>query len=229
MSTYGFGSRSAPMSHSDMAKQYRDAGRKAGFHVDSVETYPDENDSRKVRTFDRIWFDTPYKTERGARVMGSAHVPSTPSSASVKSDWREVTDVEMWTVDENNTPMRNLEDVYEEEYGTRDWHVYHNGKALPMDRVVSDVKPFVSASAELPHVMMFDEYMRLTERNFDKLKLGPVPADSYQKYLDSCEQQLLHKDIEFIGKVTKISDLHIAEETDPGFAEGFLSDGPDYE
>ena len=122
--------------------------------------------------------------------------------------YRETNLHEFWIYDTQKGCPRNLDDVHPEGYTLQD----ATGKPVDMDSARNRMGDFAAAASNYPHVFMASEYAE--SRNYLNARMGlpEVTAKDYAIYLDSMERQLQDR-ITFTGKITKMSDIHLAWES----------------
>ena len=129
---------------------------------------------------------------------------------------RDTNTHEFWVYDAEKGMPRNLDDVYPNGYQLKD----PNGQTVPMRKAMDQMGDFASAASYYPHVFMAPEFAEARNYLNARMNLPPVTAKDYGAYLGHMENQLQSRDFTFVGKITKISDIHIAYESMEGM-EGY--------
>lgn len=172
------------------------SGQAEGFIVDSARQYYSQNDSKKPKL--DVVMNTPY-SYMGQDVTARAIIDLNESSRSAETGLRDASMVEFY-VGNSNLDYDAGFDVTEE-----------------MRQKASD---FAASAAEYPHVFTYDEYVEARIPINERLKLGIPTEQDYNTYLESMDRQLHNsRDFEFIGKITKLSDLNMAYESAPSFGQ----------
>lgn len=170
------------------------AGKNDGFNVNSAKQYYSQGDSTKPKL--DLVMSTPY-TYAGQDVVARATVDL--SGVKMRdSQLRETSMVEFYADDSNLD--------YVDDFSVTD----------DMRQSVSE---YAAAASEYPHVFSFDEYVEARTPINKRLKLDAPSEQDYSTYLESVERQLHSRDIEFIGEITKPSDMNRAYETLPSFRD----------
>lgn len=196
--------RTRPESIRDAKQGIKDTNR-AGFAVTDIRSKPMDAGNPKLNPakdfIDEVWMATPY-TYDGYPLMAFCTVERGNIQID-KSEKLAIADVELWTKDRmTGKPDRNLEDVYENDHGTRDWAVQDlQGWDISQEDAEKAVADCAAATVTFPHVMHYDEYMAFQKLNFARLKLDPPTDESYSKYLEHCEREMRAGDMPYVGEL----------------------------
>ena len=129
---------------------------------------------------------------------------------------RETMTHEFWVYDAEKGMPRNLDDVYPNGYKLQD----PSGKNVSFSEAFEQMGNFASAASYYPHVFMAPEFVEARNYLNGRMGLPPVMAKDYENYLKHMENQVQSRDFTFVGKITKMSDMHIAYESMLGM-EGY--------
>lgn len=172
------------------------SGKENGFIVDSARQYYSQNDSKKPKL--DVVMNTPY-SYLGRDVTARATIDLNEQSRSSETGLRDASMVEFY-VGNSNLDYDAGFDVTDE-----------------MRQTASD---FAASAAEYPHVFMYDEYVEARTPINERMKLGVPTEQDYNTYLESMDRQLHNsRDFEFIGQITKPSDLNTAYASTPSFSK----------
>lgn len=182
----------------DFRKTYQD-GKQNGFAVTDARQYYENDNEKDVRV--ETWIQTPYFFEgEPVKAYGVVNIESWDLNRGRTSNT-----LEFW---QNG---RNLEDVMEQSFGTREVQLQDaNGKDLDMKDAYQQIGDFAKAASEYPHVFLYDEYVASRTPINERLKLDAPNEAMYEKYLESVERQMESGDVEFVGQMTNPSSLHMA-------------------
>ena len=122
---------------------------------------------------------------------------------------------EFWIYDSEKGMPRKLDDVYPNGYRLNN----ADGKDVSVTEAVNQMKKFATAATYHPHVFMAPEFTEARNYVNGRFGLPPVTAKDYETYLREKEHQLQSGDFTFVGKITKLSDMHIAYESMEGMDE----------
>ena len=213
--------RIRPESTKDAKQGIKDSNR-AGFAVTDIRSKPMDPGNPKLNPakdfIDEVWMTTPY-TYDGYPLMAFCTV----ERGNIQIDKTEklvIADVELWTVNRGK-PDRNLEDVYENDHGTRDWTVQDlQGWDVSHEDVENHVADCAAATVTFPHVMHYDEYMAFQKLNFARLRLGQPTDASYSKYLEHCENMMSSGDIPYVGELRDPGSVNLRNLEIPSVQRG---------
>lgn len=184
------------MKFQDVYKQ----GLDQGFEITNVRTYL-SNGKQVIATN----MSTPFFNAKGIPVTGYADIPVTHGQ-----DLRESQSVEFFADGHN-----------------LDYESGGNAKLFTKGGLVVDVEDarkamgnFAAAGSKYPHVELYDDWKKLQEKNYERLKIDEEPTEAdYERYLDMMESQLMSKDFQFVGQITSRNDLTIARQSTPSFSQ----------
>lgn len=185
--------RKDPNSFSEVYKR----GVEAGYDITNARVYLDEKEQENVETV----MSTPYVDRNGTAITGYAVVPVTHGM-----DLRDSNTVEFYSNGHNLDYMEDPADsvLYDKA-----------GNTVNTKDARTEMGRFAAAGSEYPHVMPYEEWLPLRERNSRRLGLdAPTEAD-YDNYLDSMERQMLSR-IKFVGRNTTFEDIQSLRENTPG-------------
>lgn len=205
----------------DAKQRVKDSNR-AGFAVTDIRSKPMDPGNPKLNPakdfIDEVWMTTPY-TYDGYPLMAFCTV----ERGNIQIDKTEklaIGNVELWTVNRGK-PDRNLEDVYENDHGTRDWTVQDlQGWDATHEDVENHVADCAAATVTFPHVMHYDEYMAFQKLNFARLRLGQPTDVSYSKYLEHCENMMSSGDIPYVGELRDPGSVNLRNLEIPSVQRG---------
>lgn len=169
-------------------------GKENGFNVSSAKQYYSQNDSTKPKL--DLVMSTPYVYD-GQNVTARATVDLSDDKKS-DNQVRETSMVEFYAGESN------LE--YSSDFSIT-------------DDMRKNVSEYAAAASEHPHVFSFDEYVESRTPVNKRLQLDPPTEQDYSTYLEHVESQLCSRKYEFIGEITKPSEINKAYETLPSFGE----------
>lgn len=180
------------------AKQAVRKSANMGFVATSVRSEPTDINNKALnpaRNFtDRVWMETPY-TYNGDPLLACCFVEHGHMRID-RSEELIISNAELWTKDKlTGNPDRNLEDVYEEEHGTRNWAVKEQdrGDVFDHEDVEKAVADCAAATVSFPHVMHYDEYKPF-------YRFGTATPKAYAVYLQHCEG-LMRQGVSYVGEV----------------------------
>ena len=119
---------------------------------------------------------------------------------------------EFWIFDARQGMPVNLAQLYPQGYQLSD----RSGQMVALNDAFAVLDDFASAASFLPHVFMAEEFAEARNYLHGRMGLPPVTAADYRAYLEHIETQLQNEDLTFVGKIRKVSDLHIAYESIEG-------------
>lgn len=186
--------RKDPNSFSEVYKR----GVEAGYAITNARVYLDEQEQEQVETV----MSTPYVDRNGVAITGYAVVPVTHGMG-----LRDSNTVEFYSNGHNLDYMEDSADAV----------LYDKaGNTVNTKDARTEMGRFAAAGSEYPHVMPYEEWLPLRERNSRRLGLdAPTEAD-YDNYLDSMERQMLSRSIKFVGRNTTFDDIQSLRENTPG-------------
>lgn len=200
-----------------------------GFRVHSITSRPTEGQNASSHFIDEVWLSTPY-TYENKPLLGYCNVQHKGINDSVM-----VHTFELWT-QENGVPQENLEDVYENEHGTRDWVVddlKNEASSVTSKQAEQSVADCAVSTVYFPHVMTYDEYMAFQTSNMERLKMPSPTEASYEKYLDKCRNELKSGTIPYVGEILDADDVDRMSMTIPSvqrdLAELDVQDAHDFD
>lgn len=184
--------RKDPNSFSEVYKR----GVEAGYTITDARVYLDAEEKENVETK----MSTPYVDRNGVAITGYAVVPVTNGRG-----LRDSNTVEFYSNGHNLDYMEDPADAV----------LYDKaGNIVNTKDARTEMGRFAAAGSEYPHVMPYEEWLSLRERNSRRLGLdAPTEAD-YDNYLDSMERQMLSR-IKFVGRNTTFDDIQSLRENTP--------------
>ena len=182
-----------PNSFSEVYKR----GVEAGYSITNARIYLDEEGKENVETN----MSTPYVDRNGVDIKGYAVVPVTHGKG-----LRDSNTVEFFSDGHNLDYMEDPADatLYDK-----------SGNMVSTKDAREEMGRFAAAGSEYPHVMPYEEWLPLRERNAKRLGLDAPTEDDYNNYLDSMERQMLER-IKFVGRNTTFEDIQSLRENTPG-------------
>lgn len=216
--------RIRPESIKDAKQGIKDSNR-AGFAVTDIRSKPKDPGNPKLNPakdfIDEVWMTTPYLYD-GYPLMAFCTV----ERGNIQIDRTEklaISDVELWTVDRvTGKPDRNLEDIYENDHGTRDWTVQDlQGWDATHEDVEKHVADCAAATVTFPHVLHYDEYMAFQKLNFARLRLGQPTDTSYSNYLKHCESMMRSGDMPYVGELRDPDRVNLRNLEIPSTQRGY--------
>lgn len=184
------------MKFQDIYKQ----GLDQGFEITNARTYL--SNGKQVVATD---MSTPFFNVKGVPVTGHADIPVTHGR-----DLRESQSVEFFA-DGHNLDYESGENAKLFTKG---------GLTVDMEDARKAMGGFAAAGSEYPHVELYDDWKKLQEKNYERLKIESEPTEAdYERYLDMMERQLMSKNFQFVGQITSRNDLTIARQSMPSFGQ----------
>lgn len=172
-----------------------------GFSITNARTYL--ANGKPVVSMD---LKTPYVSQTGTPITGHADVPVTHGK-----DLRDAYSVEFFNGGHNMDYINGMSGKLFE-------NGPHGRTMVDMEDARTRMGQFAAAGSEYPHVEMFDDWNKLQEHNYKRLKLEGEPTEAdYDKYLGHMERQLMSKDFTFVGEITSRKDLTKARQSVPSF------------
>ena len=170
-------------------------GVNSGYDITKARTYLDYAGRENIETL----MKTPYFDRNGVAVTGYAVVPVTHGKG-----LRDSNTVEFYS-GEHNMDYMSVEDkqLYDKDGNTVD----ENTARMEMGR-------FAAAGSEYPHVMEYEEWKPLRERNNKRLGLDEPTEEDYGRYLDAMERQMAER-MTFVGQHKSFEDINHLRETTP--------------
>lgn len=186
--------RKDPNSFSEVYKR----GVEAGYVITNARVYLDEKEQEQVETV----MSTPYVDRNGTAITGYAVVPVTHGMG-----LRDSNTVEFYSNGHNLDYMEDPADAV----------LYDKaGNMFSTKDAREEMGRFAAAGSEYPHVMPYEEWLPLRERNSRRLGLDAPTDSDYDNYLDSMERQMLSRSIKFVGRNTTFDDIQSLRENTPG-------------
>lgn len=193
------------------SKVYRD-GIASGFDImDARQYYVKEMNMRPDL---EQMMSTPWQCD-GSPVYGYT-VTNVDLKDERKRGERETNTHEFWIYDDERGFPRNLDDVKPNGYTLVDMKT---GQSVDFDTARERMGDFASAASYYPHVFMAAEYAEARNYLNARMGLGPVTDNDYLTYLKQMEKQVQSRDITVVGKIKKLSDMHIAYESLDGYSD----------
>lgn len=185
--------------------EFYQAHQAEGFAVTDARQYYENGNPAQTKV--ETWMQTPY-LYAGKPVQAYAVVD-------VSTEGRPSNTCEFWQ------DGRNLEDVCGSNKGDRNPLQLQdaNGQNLDMQAAYDTIGKVASGASEYPHVFMYEEYVEARTPINKRMHLDAPDEDAYQSYLQSMERQLMSRDFQFVGKITKRSELADAYNSMPSVQE----------
>lgn len=136
------------------------------------------------------------------------------------------TDLSEFYVRDEHDNLHNLDDVSPEGVQTVLTNKF-NGSRVRALEAHAQAKAFASISSEYPHVAMYDEWLDLQAVSRGRFNGPPPKPEEYTTdYLPNIERQLTEPGQNFVGKITRPSQLNIAYESSPLYEGDIMTFDP---